>query len=179
MTALWDSIAQITLWQVAYAIGLLVMFGLRGPSFIAWVLLADFVALLAILGAMDFGWLIRESGNDQVLGAQMVVWCVTAAVLAVHPKGSMLLAVFSVSGVATMVFALRFGVQMSATSAIVNTLAMVQLAVAVIGTGGMDGGHRRDAAGDISLAPPGGYTGGSAGGMASGANLLSQDRGGR
>lgn len=176
---LWQSLASVTPWQAAYAVGLIVLFWTRGASFIAWVLLADFIVLTGIAGAMDFGWLIREQGNDQVLGAMMVVWCVTAVVLAVHPKGSMLLAAFSAAGVVMMLTSLRFGVQISTTSAIVNTLALVQLAVAGIGTGGVDGGGRRSASGVISVAQPQGYFGAGAGVMASRQNLLSQDRGGR
>lgn len=183
----WQSLALISPWQAAYALGLAVLFYTRGPSLIAWVLLADFIAILAVMGAMDFGLLVRAPGNDQATGAVLVVWCITAAVLVSQPGLARVLAGFSFVGISIFAATLYFGVQTGTTSAIVNALALVQLAVAGIGLGGDDGGNRgrySDRGNPVSVSGGDyGMVGSSAaqgaGGLARRADLLSQDGGGR
>ena len=171
-----ESLMLISIPQAVYGLGLVLLFGLRGPSLVAWVLLADFVAVLAIMGAMDFGLLVREPGHDEVTASVMVVWCVTAAILAPRPGLGRVLAMFNAAGVMVMIFGLFWGVQISTTSAIVNAIALIQLAVAGIGSSGADGGGRRISFGEIPVAVSQGRDVMASGGMAKGASVLSQDR---
>lgn len=178
--SVWESLAQVNLWQAAYAVGLVALFGLRGTSLVAWVLLADFIVILAIMGAMDFGWLIREDGNDQVTTSVLVVWCVTAAIFATQPGLGWVLAVLSAFGIPVFAATLFWGVQVSTTSAIANTVALVQLAVAGFGSSGDDSGDgRRVPSGQVSMEVSGRPGGMVTGGVAQGAALLSANRGDR
>jgi hypothetical protein len=170
---------MISPWQAIYAFGLVLLFGLRGPSLVAWVLLADFVAIMAIMGAMDLGLLTRAPGHDQPTGAVLVVWCLTAAIFVTQPGVAKVLACISALGIAAFAATLLFGVQASTTSAIVNALAFVQLAVAGFGTGDGGGSYRGRADQPLSVAVSAGSVGMGAGGYARGADLLSQDRGAR
>ena len=175
---LWASAMLISPWQMAYAIGLVVLFGRRGPTLIAWVLLADFLIILGIMAAMDFGLLVREQGNDQVTASVLVVWCVTAAIMVTQPGLGRVLAVLSVLGITAFSATLFWGVQVSTTSAIVNTVALFQLAVACFGSSGDDSGDgRRVSSGQVCVEIPSRVEGVVFGGVAQGASLLSADCG--
>lgn len=161
--------------QWAYALGLAGLFAWRGPSLVAWVLLADFLALLAIAGAMDFGLLDRTGANWSML----VVWVATAAAFAMQPGTGRVLAALSVAAITIFIACLYFRVQFATTSAIVNASAFIMLAVAGYGMGGDSGGSRRYSDRPLSVGLSAGNSGLGAGGMARGADLLSSDSGGR
>lgn len=165
----WQSFALISPAQWAYAFGLAVLFWLRGPSLVAWVLLADFVAILAVAGAMDFR-LIEKSDARLFM---LVIWAATAAIMVTQPGVGRVIAAISAIMLAIFAACLAFGVQMSATSAIVNAGAFIILAVATygLGSGGDTGGGRADRPLPVGL--QGGNLGIREGGGAIGAALLS------
>jgi hypothetical protein len=177
--SIWQSIAMVSPWQVLYAIGLVILFWWRGVSAAAVVLLIDFAALLAILAAMDFGWLDRDAATS----AMMVIWCGSTVSLAILPGAAKIMAILGLFGVAAFIATIAFGVQIGTTSAIVNMIGFVMLAVAIYGLGngsGFGGGGDRGVSGDpVFMAPKAGNQIMGAGGLATRADLLSQDRGGR
>ena len=142
---LWQSLQLISPAQWLYAAGLVTLFSWRGPSFTAWVLLADFIALLLIAAAMDFGLLVREPGNDQATAAMVVVWVASAAILVTQP--GLPRALGAIGAVSILIFAalVYFGVNIATTSAIVNLMGFLQIAVAGIagGSGNDSGGSGR------------------------------------
>lgn len=170
----WQSIQLISPAQWAYAIGLAALFWLRGPSLVAWVLLADFLALLAIAAAMDFGAL----GAAEARWSMLVVWVATAAVMAVSPGVAKVMASVCVLAIAAFLACLLFGVQFGTTSAILNAAAFIILGVALIGMGGAGGGSRGHSDRPLPVAIQAGNDGLASGGLARRADLLSPDRGG-
>ena len=173
---IWQSLALISAWQAAYAVGLVALFWVRGSSLIAGILLADFIALLAIAAAMDFAILDKADARWFML----VVWIGTAAFLITQPGAGRVMG--AISAITAMIFliCLRFDVQIATTSAIVNAIALIQLAVAGIGSGGDDHGNRgrhSDVGHSLSISVR--SSGLGAGGMAQTAALLSQDRRGQ
>jgi hypothetical protein len=160
--------------QWAYAIGLAGLFWARGPSLVAWVLLADFIALLAIAGAMDFA-LIEEAGARW---SMLVVWVATAAVMAVLPGAGKVIAVICAVSIMAFVALFFLGVQTGTTSAILNVASFIILGVAWLGIGGDSGAGRRFHPVPLPVEVSGGNLGMGEGGVARGARMLSQDRGG-
>jgi hypothetical protein len=141
---IWQSLGMINAAQLAYAAGLVVMFAMHGRSFIAFVLLADFIAVTLAMGAMDMGWLVRTPERDTVTATVLVIYCLTFAALVLSPGLGQVLAVFSAISIPIFAATLFFGVPVAATSAIVNACSLVQIAVAIIGMGDDNGnGHRR------------------------------------
>lgn len=168
---IWQSMALISPAQAAYALGLAVLFYWRGPSITAWVLLADFIAILAIAGAMDMEWLDRKQATLSML----VVWVVSTAILATMPLK--ILAALGAVAVGAFIAAIRFDVQTSTTSAIVNAVAFIMLAVALYGLGGDSGGGGRLAVDrPLSVGLPPRDIGMGQAGVAQRADLLSPDR---
>lgn len=178
---IWQSIALISPWQAAYALGLAGLFWWRGPSPIAWILLADFVAILATMAAMDFGWLTREPGNDSVTRTVLVIWCLSVALLALQSGPGWIMAAIGAVAIPLFAATLVFGVQVATTSAIVNALSFTMLAVAFYGLGGHDGdgGRNRHGLADrpLSLGHSAQGAAMAFGGVAQSAAHLSPDRG--
>lgn len=139
-----QSIGMIDVGQTAYAVILTALFAWRGPNFVLWVLLADFFALLAVLGAMDIGILVRDEVTDTATPALMIVWLASAVAFILRP-GQLTIAMASLSAAAILVFIVTVGfdVQISTTAAIVNVIAFIQLAVAGFGSGNNGGGNSR------------------------------------
>lgn len=173
---LWQSIGLISPAQWAYAAALAGLFAWRGPSPILWVLVADYVAMLAIFAAMDFGLLAREPGNDEVSWAFLVLWVATVAYLATIPGAGRVMALVGFLTIAFFLAALRFQFQFLATSAIVNAGAFIMLAVAAYGMGNGGGAGRGHSDRPLPLGLSAGDHQLGAGGLAHGAGLLSQDR---
>lgn len=173
MTA-WQSLQLISPAQWAYALGLAALFWWRGPSLVAWVLLADFAALLAIAGAMDFGLM----GKDAARWSMAVAWVASVSILATNPGMARAIAAIGAFSIAIFVICLQFGVQFATTSAIVNASAFLMLAVAGIGMGGDSGAGRGHSDRPVSVGLQAGNPVMASGGMAHGAVMLSQDRGG-
>ena len=169
----WQSLALVSPAQWAYAVGLAMLFWWRGPSPVAWVLLADFIALLAIAAAMDFQLIDRNGAHWSML----VVWVASVAVLATIPGAGRVIAAIGMGVIAFFLIALRFQFQFPATSAIVNAGAFIMLAVAFYGMGTSGGNGRGNADRPVSLGLSVGNHGLAAGGMAQGAAHLSADRG--
>lgn len=168
---IWQSMAMISPAQAFYGLGLIILFWLRGPSPTAWVLLADFIALLAIAGAMDMEWLDPSQSKLSML----VVWVVSTAILATMPLK--ILAALGAVAVAAFIATIRFDVQMGTTSAIVNAVAFIMLAVALYGLGGDSGGRGRLAVDrPLSVGLPPRDMGMGQAGVAQRAGLLSPDR---
>lgn len=176
-----QAFGMISLGQMAYAVCLAALFSWRGPSFILWVMLADFVALLVIAGAMDLGLLVRNGDADTATPAMMIVWVVSAAVLAFRPD-TLAHVLAGLSALAIPVFGLTivFGVQISTTAAIVNAIAFIQLVAVGVGLGNHGGGAGRglrDISAHMAASFQGDYVGEIAGqgGVALDRHLLSAD----
>jgi hypothetical protein len=170
----WQSFQMISLAQWAYAIGLAGLFWACGPSLVAWVLLADFIALLAIAGAMDFA-LIEEGGARW---SMLVVWVATAAVMAMLPGAGRVIAAICAVAIMAFVALLFLGVQIGTTSAILNLASFIIIGVAGFGIGGDSGAGRRFHPVPLPLEVSGGNLGVGEGGVAHGARMLSQGGGG-
>ncbi len=169
----WQSLALVSPAQWAYAVGLALLFWWRGPSPVAWVLLADFAALLAIAAVMDFQLIDRNGAHWSML----VVWVASVAVLATIPGAGRVIAAIGVVWVTFFLIALRFQFQFPATSAIVNAGAFIMLAVALYGLGSTGGSGRGHSDRPLPVGLSVGNHGLAAGGMAQGAAHLSADRG--
>jgi hypothetical protein len=150
-----QSIGMISPTQLAYAAGLVVLFAMHGRGFISYLLLAHFVALLLIAGAMDMGWLVREPWNDHATAWMLVVYCLSFVALVVTPGFSQVLAVFSFLAIPFFALTLCWALPINSTSAIVNVLSLLQLGVAIIGLGDDSGGDRgrRRAADPVEESP--------------------------
>jgi hypothetical protein len=144
-------------------------------------MLADFVALMAIAGAMDLGLLVRNGDTDTATPAMMIVWVVSAAVLAFRSDTlSHILAGLSALAIPAFGLTIVFGVQISTTAAIVNAIAFIQLVVVGFGLGNHGGGYGRglrDMPGHLAASFQGDYVVEIAGqgGMAMDRHLLSAD----
>lgn len=169
---IWQSLALVSPAQWAYAAGLAALFAWRGPSFIAWVLLADFVVILAIAAAMDFGIASERAARISML----IVWIASAAILVTQPGAARVIAAISAGTVLIFSACLLFNVQFGTTSAIVNALAFIMLAVAAHGTGDIGGGRRGHSDMPLPVGVSVGNHGMAAGGLARRADVLSQDR---
>jgi hypothetical protein len=109
----------------------------------------------------------------------LVVWVATATAMAMQPGAGRVIAAISALAVAAFIALLVLGVQIGATSAIVNVAAFVILGVAwfEMGAGGNSGGGRRLNSDPPPVEVSGGNLGMGVGGMARGARVLSGDRG--
>ena len=158
--------------QIIYALGLALVFALRGPGFVQWVMLANMAATLAACLALDLG---AERGG--VTLSIMLADLAAGAVLLPRPGLPRVIA----AGYAIMVplysLTIVFDVQTGTTFAIVNGIGFIQLAVAGIGSGADNGGGHRgglsglsgDLASSFRIDPMG------KGGMAQDRRLLSGD----
>ncbi len=145
-------ISLISPGQWAYLIALALLFWWRGPSFAAWVLLANAVATLAVLGAMDWGLL----GHTEKTLFLMLIDFASGAVLLTSPGLPRVLAVGY--GIIILVYPANiiFGVSEGTTFAIVIGIGILQIVVAGIGYGGDGGGGlRRYSDGPHLVALPG------------------------
>jgi hypothetical protein len=172
---IWQSIGLVTPAQWAYGIGLALLFWWRGPSLVAWTLLAGFVATLAIAAAMDFGVL----GKSDARLFMLIVWVATAAALVTQPGPGLAIAAVSAAFIPVFAAGIYFGVEFRTTAAIVSVGSFIILAVAFYGMGnGGPGGidHRRpaDRPLDLGLSAEADQLG--EGGLAQSAAFLSQDR---
>jgi hypothetical protein len=172
---IWQSIGLVTPAQWAYGIGLALLFWWRGPSLVAWTLLAGFVATLAIAAAMDFGVLSKSDARMFML----IVWLATAAAMAVQPGPAQIIAAVSVFSIVIFAAGLYFELEFRTTAAIVSVGSFIILAVAIyeMGDGGSSGfGRRGPVGGPHPVGLPAGDEDLGERGMAQGAGLLSQDR---
>jgi len=125
--------------QIIYALGLALVFALRGPGFVQWVLLANMAATLAACLALDLGMMERGAVTLSI----MLIDLAAGAWLLQRPGLPRIIA----AGYAVMVplysLTIVLDVQTGTTFAIVNGIAFLQLAVAGIGSSGNGGGNRR------------------------------------
>lgn len=125
--------------QIIYALCLALVFAMRGPGFVQWVLLANMAATLAACLAMDLGAMDRGAVTLSIMLADLAA----GAWLLQRPGLPRIIA----AGYAVMVplYSLNivFDVQSGTTFAIVNGIAFIQIAVAGIGSGSNGGGNRR------------------------------------
>jgi hypothetical protein len=160
--------------QIIYALALAGVFLWRGPSHVAWVLLANMAATLAACLALDLGMARADATK-----AMMLIDMVSAAVLIVRPGLPQLVSVGYVATFWLYMANLRFGLSEATTFAVVVGLGFLQIMVAAIGTGGNNrGGSGRVPFLHNFVAPSRRVGRVGAVGMAQSGVMLSQDRGG-
>ncbi len=122
-------ISLVSPGQWLYLIALALLFWWRGPSFAAWVLLANAVVTLAVLGAMDWGLM----GRTEKTLFLMLVDFVSGAVLLTSPGLPRVLSIGYAITVPLYSANIIFGVSEGTTFAVVIGIGLLQIVVAGIG----------------------------------------------
>ena len=131
--------------QIIYAIALAAVFAAHGPTFSAWVLLANMAATLVACLAMDLGALDRTGATMTM----MVIDFASGAVLLTKPGQSRLIAMGYAVTVPIYAGTILAGIAESTTFAIVIGIGFCQLVVVGIGSGGGHGLRRRSGRSDV------------------------------
>lgn len=143
-------ISLISPEQLAYLAALAVLFWWRGPSYAAWVFLANTAATFAVLGLMDWG-LMEPTTKTLFL---MLVDLISGAALVTVAGLPRLLSVGYAVTVPFYSANIIFGLSEGATFAVVIVIGILQIVVAGLGQDGNGGGGLRryyDVAPDLGL----------------------------